>query len=138
MNELWKLLPKVVVTFFLTNIQDVVLLINFFLQASKEDSFLSNDHVVLGQFLGFSTLLMLSLIGYTISYIFPVKLFGFLGFLIIFFGLNGLYDLIKRLRKEKKEKTMMEKNDQTEIIQIESVNIFSNVLQKLKRIFVCR
>ena len=125
MKELLKLFSKVVITFLLTNIQDVVILMNFFLQSSKEQSLLKNDHVVLGQFLGFSTLLMLSLIGYTISYILPVKLFGFLGFVIIFFGLNGLYDLFKRLRKEKREKAqgMMEKNEEIEIVQLDLVSI---------------
>lgn len=127
MNELFKLLSKVVITFLLTNIQDVVILMNFFLQSSKEQSVLKNDHVVLGQFLGFSTLLMLSLIGYTISYILPVKLFGFLGFLIIFFGLNGLYDLIKHLRQERKEKAqkIVEKHEQIETIQLDLVKAYS-------------
>lgn len=129
MKELLKLFSKVVITFLLTNIQDVVILMNFFLQSSKEQSLLKNDHVVLGQFLGFSTLLMLSLIGYTISYILPVKLFGFLGFLIIFFGLNGLYDLIKRLRQERKEKSknIMEKNEQIEMVQLDLVRIVSKI-----------
>jgi cadmium resistance protein CadD (predicted permease) len=111
MEELLKFGSKVIITFLLTNIQDIVILINFFLESSKANSLLKNDHVVLGQFLGFSTLLMLSLIGYTISYILPVKLFGFLGFLIIFFGLNGLNDLIKNLLKQRKQKNEKFQNE---------------------------
>lgn len=99
--ELLEFGVKIVLTFLLTNIQDVVILINFFLETSKNESQLKPDHVVLGQFLGFSTLLMLSLIGYTISYILPIKLFGFLGFLIICFGLNGFKELYDNLRKKK-------------------------------------
>jgi cadmium resistance protein CadD (predicted permease) len=117
-REIVKLICKVIITFFLTNIQDIVILINFFLESSKEGSLLKNDHVVLGQYLGFSTLLMLSLFGYTISYVFPVKLFGFLGFLIIFFGLNGFYKLFKNFYKKIKTK------EQIEFIQFEPVKYF--------------
>ena len=69
MKEILKFASKIVITFLLTNIQDVVILFSFFLQSSKNDSLLKTNHVVLRQFLGFSTLLMLSLISYTISYI---------------------------------------------------------------------
>ncbi|CAF1125101.1 unnamed protein product [Adineta steineri] len=120
MIDILKLGTKIVITFILTNIQDIVILINFFLQSSEKGSLLKTDHVVLGQYLGFSTLLMLSLLGYTISYILPVKLFGFLGFLIIFFGLNGLVELIKNLRKKKKNTTEILQNEQVEFIQLES------------------
>jgi hypothetical protein len=78
---------------------------------------------------------MLSLIGYTISYILPVKLFGFLEFLIIFFGLNSLNELIQDLRKKKKNKS--EKSQQTstseqvEMIQLEPVKF--NCLNKRKK-----
>ncbi|CAF1069445.1 unnamed protein product [Adineta steineri] len=119
MIDILKLGTKIVITFILTNIQDIVILINFFLQSSEKRSLLKTDHVVLGQYLGFSTLLMLSLLGYTISYILPVKLFGFLGFLIIFFGLNGLVELITNLRKKKKNTTEILQNEQVEFIQLE-------------------
>jgi cadmium resistance protein CadD (predicted permease) len=127
MSELFKLGSKVVITFILTNIQDIVILINFFLESSKPESLLKTDHVILGQYLGFSTLLMLSLIGYTISYILPVKLFGFLGFLIIFFGLQGLNQLIKDLRKKTKNKKQNSQEileAKIEFIQFETVNIY--------------
>ncbi|CAF3024508.1 unnamed protein product [Rotaria sp. Silwood2] len=131
--EVSKFVSKVIITFILTNIQDVVILINFFLESSKTDSLLKNRHVVLGQYLGFSTLLTLSLIGYTISYILPVKLFGFLGFLIIFFGLNGLNTLIKDLLKKRKEKRnklqQNPENEQVVFIQLESESIKSNEKQ---------
>jgi len=126
MTEVLKLASKVIITFILTNIQDIVILINFFLESSKPESLLKNDHVILGQYLGFSTLLMLSLIGYTISYILPVKLFGFLGFLIIFFGLQGLNQLIKDLcqkRKNKKENSQEILEANIEFIRFETVNI---------------
>jgi len=126
MIEILKFSLKVIITFTLTNIQDIVILINFFLESSKPESLLKNDHVILGQYLGFSTLLMLSLIGYTISYILPVKLFGFLGFLIIFFGLQGLNQLIKDLcqkRKNKKENSQEILEANIEFIRFETVNI---------------
>ncbi|CAF1140317.1 unnamed protein product [Rotaria sordida] len=131
--EISKFISKVIITFILTNIQDVVILINFFLESAETDSLLKNQHVVLGQYLGFSTLLTLSLIGYTISYILPVKLFGFLGFLIIFFGLNGLNKLIKDLLKKRKEKRnkvqQHSENEQVMFIQFESNSIKSNEKQ---------
>ncbi|UJR29466.1 hypothetical protein I4U23_010678 [Adineta vaga] len=117
LKEILKLISKVIITFLLTNIQDVVILMNFFLESSEKDSLLRSDHVVFGQYLGFSTLLILSLLGYTISYMLPVKLFGFLGFLIISFGLNGLKKLTKDLRINRQK---IRENDQCEIIQSES------------------
>ncbi|CAF3148573.1 unnamed protein product [Rotaria sp. Silwood2] len=111
--EVSKFVSKVIITFILTNIQDVVILINFFLESSKTDSLLKNRHVVLGQYLGFSTLLTLSLIGYTISYILPVKLF----------------DLLKK-RKEKRNKLQQNpENEQVVFIQLESESIKSNEKQ---------
>ena len=132
MEELLKFVSKVIITFILTNIQDVVILMNFFLEASKSDSLVKNDHVVYGQFLGFSTLLVLSLLGYTISYILPVKLFGFLGFLIIFFGLNGLYALIKDLRNRRKVnlEEVVENDEKVEVIQSEIVKTLKKIFRK--------
>ncbi|CAF1265889.1 unnamed protein product [Adineta steineri] len=89
-------------------------------KTSEKESLLKNDHVILGQYLGFSILLMLSLIGYTISAILPIKIFGLLGFLIIYFGLNGLYHLIKDLWKKRKNNNT--KNFQ-EILQNEFIEI---------------
>lgn len=140
--ELATFISRVIITFFLTNIQDVVLLINFFLEASEVDSIIENRHVVLGQYLGFGTLLTLSLIGFTISYILPVKLFGFLGFLIIFFGLNGLHKLIKdllRKRKEKKQKAeKLPDHEDVEFIQSEPVNhVYSSCIIMMDVFFCC-
>jgi cadmium resistance protein CadD (predicted permease) len=122
-----QLISKVIITFILTNFQDIVILITFFLEASEEDSLLKVDHVVLGQYLGFSTLLMLSLIGYTVSYFLPVKLFGFLGFLIIYFGLHGLYkaikDLLKKRKKRKESIVAVVEGERVVMIQLEKVNI---------------
>ncbi|CAM2720012.1 unnamed protein product [Rotaria socialis] len=127
--EIATFVSKVIITFILTNIQDVVILINFFLASSETDSIMESIHVVFGQYLGFSTLLMLSLFGYTISYMLPVKLFGFLGFLIIFFGLNDLRKLAKDLLKKRKEKKQAfersQDNERVEFIQFESENITS-------------
>ncbi|CAF1125914.1 unnamed protein product [Adineta steineri] len=125
--EILKFILKVIITFCLTNIQDIVILINFFLEASEKESLLKNDHVILGQYLGFSILLMLSLIGYTISAILPIKIFGLLGFVIIYFGLNGLYHLIKDLWKKRKSnntKNFQEilENEQIEFIEIHQMD----------------
>ncbi|CAF3889539.1 unnamed protein product [Adineta steineri] len=96
-------------------------------KTSEKESLLKNDHVILGQYLGFSILLMLSLIGYTISAILPIKIFGLLGFLIIYFGLNGLYHLIKDLWKKRKNnntKNFQEilQNEQIEFIEIHQMD----------------
>lgn len=113
MEDFIKLLTKVIVTFLLTNIQDVVILMNYFLESSKENSSLKTHHVVIGQYLGFSTLLSLSLIGYLISYVLPVKVFGFLGFVIIFFGLNGLYQAIRSRMADRKTESRANELEET-------------------------
>ena len=127
-SDLLQLLPKVIITFFLTNIQDVVILINFFLESAKPASELRNSHVVLGQYLGFSTLLSLSLIGYTISYILPVKIFGFLGFLIIAFGLNGLYQIFNDYREKRRKKQLntTDLHEKEQIVEQEQVEFRSD------------
>lgn len=107
MEGIPKLLLRVVVTFILTNFQDIVILMNFFLHCAKTDSQMKRRHVVLGQYLGYSTLLGLSMVGYFFSYIFPVKLFGLLGFVIIAFGLNGFYQIYKDRSKNAKNSELI-------------------------------
>lgn len=111
---IFKLLLRVVVTFILTNFQDIVILMNFFLYCSSENCPMKRRHVVLGQYFGYSTLLLFSLIGYFFSYFFPVKLFGLLGFVIIGFGLNGLYQIVQlRSKRVEQNENGNENNEET-------------------------
>ncbi|CAF2994419.1 unnamed protein product [Rotaria sp. Silwood2] len=83
-----------IITFFSSNIDDFVILMNFFTLASIRGSALKSAHIFIGQYVGFITLLSLSLIAFGLARAVPVELLGFLGFLPIVLGLKSLYELI--------------------------------------------
>jgi cadmium resistance protein CadD (predicted permease) len=82
------------ISFIVTNIDDLVVLMDFFTEATMLNSSLKVRHIVIGQYLGFIILLGFSLIGYAVSYAIPVEMLGFLGFLPIILGIKGIIEII--------------------------------------------
>ncbi|CAF1122610.1 unnamed protein product [Adineta steineri] len=83
------------ITFIVTNIDDIIVLMGFFTEAATQNSGIKVYDIFFGQYLGFSILLVLSLIGYATSYILPVQMLGFLGFLPIILGIKGIINLFR-------------------------------------------
>lgn len=89
-----------IVTFTITNIDDVLVLAIFFAQ-SKSNPALKKRHVIMGQYLGFSVLVLASLLVFLTSLVIPLAWIGLLG--LIPLG-QGIFRLIKLVRKQPQEK----------------------------------
>jgi cadmium resistance protein CadD (predicted permease) len=76
------------VAFTLTDIDDLLLLIFFFSQTKKA---FTKREVLLGQYLGFLFLLLLTTLGYLGTLVIPLAWIGLLGLVPFFRGLNELY-----------------------------------------------
>lgn len=94
MTGLLEVLGVSISAFVATNIDDLFILIVFFAKRSFPPF-----QIILGQFVGMSLLLVVSLIGSLVSLIIPHNLIGLIGLLPIVIGIKELLDL----RKEHEE-----------------------------------
>lgn len=95
MNEdIGKLILTALISFIATNADDLIILMNFFTEVSMKNSKMKVHHVFIGQYLGFFILLLISLIGYLISFVLPVEMLGFLGFFPIFLGIKNFIEIL--------------------------------------------
>lgn len=90
MIDFFSLLLTGVVAFIVTNIDDMLLLTVFLSDRGAE---LKKRHIVLGQYVGFVVLLLLSLLGSLGALLIPVSWIGLLGFYPIF---RGVFEVCKR------------------------------------------
>lgn len=88
-----------IITFTITNIDDVLVLAIFFAQ-SKSNPALKKRHVIMGQYLGFSVLVLASLLVFLTSLVIPLAWIGLLG--LVPLG-QGIFRLIKLACKQKSE-----------------------------------
>lgn len=87
MNWLVKAIITGITSFAATNIDDVVILMLFFAQV---DATFRRRHIVLGQYLGFTAIVIASLPGFFGGLIVPKAWIGILGLLPIFIGISHL------------------------------------------------
>jgi cadmium resistance transport/sequestration family protein len=87
MDRLFNTILVGVISFTATNLDDILVLMIFFSRVSP--TFLRR-HIVLGQYLGFTTLLLISVPGYFGGLVLPESWIGFLGFLPIWIGISSL------------------------------------------------
>jgi len=73
-------------SFCATNIDDIVVLVIFFSDKSS-----NKRNIIFGQYLGFTVIILVSLLGFLVGTFFPTKYVGFIGFIP---GSVGLYRLI--------------------------------------------
>lgn len=86
-------------TFAITNIDDLFILVTFFAEATTGKT-LTPLTIVAGQYMGFSILLAISMIGFGIAVVLPTEPIGFLGLLPILLGCWSLLDLIVQTEEE--------------------------------------
>jgi cadmium resistance protein CadD (predicted permease) len=86
-------------TFAITNIDDLFILVTFFAEATTGKT-LTPLTIVAGQYVGFSIVLAISMIGFGIAVVLPTEPIGFLGLLPILLGFWGLLDLLVRTEEE--------------------------------------
>lgn len=87
MKELLTAIATGVTAFSATNIDDLVILMLFFSQVNKT---FRRWHIFLGQYLGFTALVITSLIGFFSGLIVPQSWIGLLGLMPIAIGMNLL------------------------------------------------
>jgi cadmium resistance transport/sequestration family protein len=97
MYWLWTAIITGMISFAATNIDDIFLLMLFF---SQTDGKFRARHVVLGQYLGFASLVGLSLLGSLGALVVPKEWIGLLGLVPILLGVRALL----RLRKGPQER----------------------------------
>ena len=98
MSEISTALTGALIAFVATNIDDIIILLLFF---SQVDANLRRQHIVVGQYLGFTFLIVASLPGYFGGLIVPREWIGFLGILPIAIG-------VKQLISREKETTQVQ------------------------------
>ncbi|AFY41726.1 cadmium resistance transporter [Nostoc sp. PCC 7107] len=87
MNGIISGIPTGITAFTATNLDDLVILTLLFSQVNAN---FCRRHIVIGQYIGFSTLVIASLAGFLGGLILPSHWMGFLGFAPIAIGLNRL------------------------------------------------
>ncbi|ELR09472.1 hypothetical protein VC83_00613 [Pseudogymnoascus destructans] len=80
-------------TFVLTNIDDAFVLVTFFAESSTSRN-LTPLKITLGQYIGFTVIVVVSLIGFAVAVALPSEPIGFLGLLPILLGVWKLFDLL--------------------------------------------
>jgi len=73
-------------SFCATNIDDILVLVIFFTDKSS-----NKRHIIFGQYLGFTVIILISLLGFLVGVFFPTKYVGFIGFIP---GTIGFYRLV--------------------------------------------
>ncbi|KMT23310.1 cadmium resistance transporter [Clostridium cylindrosporum] len=76
---------KAVISFVTTNIDDIFILMLFF---SRVNNSLKVRHIVLGQYLGIASLVIISILGALGANLFPSKYIGLLGIVPIYLGIK--------------------------------------------------
>ncbi|MEH1817571.1 MAG: cadmium resistance transporter [Nostoc sp.] len=97
MNELLTAITTGAITFIATNIDDIVILLLFFSQTNPN---FRPKHIVTGQFLGFTVLLILSLPGLFGGLVFSKSWIGLLGLLPMSIGISSLVNREEDSAKE--------------------------------------
>lgn len=96
------------VAFITTNIDDIFILMLFFSDPRRK-----NVPVVLGQYIGISTLIAISFIGSFIGLIIDLKYVGLLGLIPIYIGIKSMLSLFNRNSQEDGERETMLRADQS-------------------------
>lgn len=89
MNELIIAIPTGISAFIATNLDDLVILTLLFSQVNPN---FRRRHIVAGQYLGFSALVIASLLGFCAGLMIPLHWIGLLGLVPIAIGIKSLFD----------------------------------------------
>ena len=109
-----------ILAFASTNIDDIFILMLFF--ANKD--YKAKD-VFIGQYLGIIALIAISFIGSLIGLLFNQAYIGLLGLLPVYFGIRGLFRLIKHKQEERKEELSVNTKNANKIFSVAAVT-FAN------------
>lgn len=116
------------ISFVCTNVDDIFVLMLFFSQINKS---IKMYHIILGQYLGISILLIISIIGTLGISIIPHEYVGLIGLIPIYLGINEYF----RYKKESKNNELINQkedqdNDLNEIAEKDD-NSITTVIKKI-------
>ncbi|KAF7157313.1 hypothetical protein CNMCM5623_001436 [Aspergillus felis] len=92
-------------SFAITNIDDMFVLVTFFAEASANRTAVTPLKITAGQYLGFTVIVVISMIGYGASLLIPSEPIGFLGLLPILLGIWKLFEHLFPGEDEESEKS---------------------------------
>lgn len=98
-------------TFAITNIDDIFVLVTFFAEATTSET-LTPLRIVIGQYLGFTVIVAVSMIGFAVSQVLPAEPIGFLGYVPMLLGVGKGLDVLFPLPEEDEEDSEGEGNAQ--------------------------
>jgi cadmium resistance protein CadD (predicted permease) len=91
-------------TFAITNIDDMFVLVTFFAEAATSKA-MTPLKITIGQFIGFTIIVTISMIGFGVALVLPSEPIGFLGLLPILLGVWKFFDLLFSKEEEDSEKS---------------------------------
>ncbi|KAI0417989.1 cadmium resistance transporter [Xylaria grammica] len=95
------------ITFAITNIDDAFVLVTFFAESAHSKT-LTPLKITIGQYIGFTIIIVISLIGFGVSLVVPSEPIGFLGLLPILLGFWKLLELLFPLPEPESENLRVE------------------------------
>lgn len=112
------LILTTIVLFAATNIDDIFLLLTWF---SQRDAKLKSTHIIIGQYLGFIVLVILSVIGALGALIIPKEWIGLLGLVPIYLGFKVMIEQFrKRTEKQQAENEEASRDHEVSINEIKA------------------
>lgn len=91
-------------TFAVTNIDDAFVLVTFFAESGHNKA-LTPLKITTGQFLGFTIVIIISMIGFGVSLVLPSEPIGFLGLLPVLLGVWKALDIMIRIPNSESDAT---------------------------------
>ncbi|KAJ5614333.1 hypothetical protein N7528_007987 [Penicillium herquei] len=95
-------LPTACSSFAITNIDDIFVLATFFAEASTSAT-LTPIKITIGQYVGFTIIVAVSMIGFAVSMVLPSEPIGFLGLLPMLLGVWKLIELVLPVEENEEE-----------------------------------
>ena len=93
-------------SFAITNIDDMFVLVTFFAEASTSRT-ITPLKITLGQYIGFTAIIIISMIGFGASLLLPSEPIGLFGLLPILLGIWKLFDLLFPNKEEEPEESSL-------------------------------
>jgi cadmium resistance protein CadD (predicted permease) len=109
-------------SFAITNIDDMFVLVTFFSEASTSKT-MTPLRITLGQYIGFTVIIIISMIGFGISLALPFEPIGFLGLLPILMGVWKLFGLL--LSEEEEEPEMPNSAGIKSILKVSAITVMN-------------
>lgn len=112
-------------TFLITNIDDAFVLVTFFAESSTSRT-LTPFKITLGQYIGFTLIVAISLIGFGVAVVVPAEPIGFLGLLPILLGVWKFFGLLFPRKEENEEEQPVSSRDTVKsILKVASITIMN-------------